>query len=123
MEAIARQIPYRIVFLIVFEGEGQFALYQRKLYRTPWNEEKNLTLTAEGFSLNEIWDGFIERITSWGNWVVFFSHLNISAWLQLGKQGVNELQLLCDQEIRNIDRMQEEIDTKWSDLLERSKMV
>lgn len=62
-------------------------------------------------------------ITSWGNWVVFFSHLNISAWLQLGKQGVNELQLLCDREIRNIDRMQEEIDTKWSDLLERSKMV
>lgn len=62
-------------------------------------------------------------ITSWGDWVVFFSHLNISAWLQLGKQGVNELQLLCDREMRNIDRMQSEIDTKWSDLLIRSKTL
>ena len=38
------------------------ALYQRKLYKTPWNKEENLTLTAEGFSLNEIWDGFVEKI-------------------------------------------------------------
>lgn len=62
-------------------------------------------------------------ITSWGNWVVFFSHLNISAWLQLGKQGVNELQLLCDREIRNIDRIQDDIEMKWSELLERSKSL
>lgn len=62
LEAIARQIPYRIVFLIAFEGEAQLALYQRKLYKTPWNKEENLTLTAEGFSLNEIWDGFVEKI-------------------------------------------------------------
>lgn len=61
-EVIARQNPHNLVFLLIYEDMRQLALYHRKLYRSPWVQETELTLTANGFSLEEIWNGFIEQI-------------------------------------------------------------
>lgn len=61
-EVIARQNPHNLVFLLICEDMRQLALYHRKLYRSPWVQETELTLTANGFSLEEIWNGFIEQI-------------------------------------------------------------
>ena len=62
IEAIARQNPHNLVFLLMYENERQLALYHGKLYRSPWVPETELTLSARGFSLEEIWNGFIEQI-------------------------------------------------------------
>ena len=62
IEAIARQNPHNLVFLLIHEDERQLALFHGKLYRSPWMPEDELTLTAKGFSLEEIWEGFIEQI-------------------------------------------------------------
>jgi hypothetical protein len=62
VEAIARQNPHKLVFLLIYEGERQLALYHGKLYRSPWMPESETNLTARGFSLEEIWNGFIEQI-------------------------------------------------------------
>lgn len=62
VEAIARQNPHNLVFLLSYEDMRQLALYQGKLYRSPWVPEAELTLKANGFSLEEIWNGFIEQI-------------------------------------------------------------
>ncbi len=62
-------------------------------------------------------------ITSWGNWVVFFSHLNISAWNRLAIQGVKELHILSDREMHNIEMIESEITEKREELLQRSKML
>ena len=62
VEAIARQNPHKLLFLLIYEDERQLALYHSKLYRSPWIPEKDLHVTAKGFSLEEIWDGFIENI-------------------------------------------------------------
>lgn len=61
-EAIARHNPHKLLFLLVHEKMGQLALYHGKLYRTQWMPEQELTLSANGFSLSEVWNGFIEQI-------------------------------------------------------------
>ena len=62
VEAIARQNPHQLVFLLIYEGERQLALYHGKLYRTQWMPEDELKLEANGFSLEEIWNNLIEQI-------------------------------------------------------------
>lgn len=60
VEAIARQNPHKLVFLLVYENSRQLALYHSKLYRTPWMDD--VSLIPQGFSLDEIWNSFIEQI-------------------------------------------------------------
>lgn len=62
VEAIARQNPHNLVFLLIYEDEQQLALFHGKLYHSPWMRSSEITLTAPGFSLEEIWNGFIEQI-------------------------------------------------------------
>lgn len=62
VEAIARQNPHNLVFLLSYEEMRQLALYHGKLYRSSWVPKTELTLKAKGFSLEEIWNGFIEQI-------------------------------------------------------------
>ena len=62
IEAIARQNPHKLVFLLIYENERQLALYHGKLYRSPWMPESDTALSANGFTLEEIWNGFIEQI-------------------------------------------------------------
>ena len=62
IEAIARQNPHKLVFLLNFENQQQLAVYHNKLYRTLWMEHDEITLKLQGYSLDEIWDSFIEQI-------------------------------------------------------------
>lgn len=62
VEAIARQNPHQLVFLLIYEGQIQLALYHNKLYRTQWMHKDELKLEAKGFSMEEIWNSLIEQI-------------------------------------------------------------
>ena len=62
IEAIARQNPHKLVFLLSFENQQQLAVYHNKLYRTLWMEHDEVALKLRGYSLDEIWDSFIEQI-------------------------------------------------------------
>lgn len=62
IEAIARQNPHKLVFLLSFEDQQQLAVYHNKLYRTLWMEHDEIALKLQGYSLDEIWDSFIEQI-------------------------------------------------------------
>lgn len=62
IEAIARQNPHKLVFLLVFENRRQLALYYSKLYRTKWMDDSEVNLKLQGFSLDEIWDAFVEQV-------------------------------------------------------------
>lgn len=62
IEAIAKQNPHNLVFLLIYEGSRQLALYHGKLYRTEWMDAAEIQLQLRGFSLDEIWDAFIEQI-------------------------------------------------------------
>lgn len=62
VEAIARQNPHKLIFLLVYEDERQLAVYHSKLYRTEWMKEDNLSLTLTGNTLDEIWDDLVRQI-------------------------------------------------------------
>lgn len=62
VEAIARQNPHKLVFLLIYEDERQLAVYHSKLYRTEWMKEDNLSLTLTGNTLDEIWDDLVRQI-------------------------------------------------------------
>ncbi|MCC8162649.1 MAG: DUF4391 domain-containing protein [Lachnospiraceae bacterium] len=62
LEAIARQNPHKLVFLMVYEGSRELALYHGKLYRTGWVDTAELQLKPRGVSLDGIWESFIEQI-------------------------------------------------------------
>ena len=62
IEAIARQNPHKLVFLLSFEDQQQLAIYHNKLYRTLWMGHDEIALKLQGYSLDEMWDSFIEQI-------------------------------------------------------------
>ena len=62
IEAIARQNPHKLLFLLSFEDQQQLAVYHNKLYRTLWMTHDEIALKLQGYSLDEIWDSFIEQI-------------------------------------------------------------
>ena len=62
IETIARQNSHELIFLLLYEEEAQLAVYRGKLYRSSWLPKTEITLAAQGFSLEEILTGFIEQI-------------------------------------------------------------
>ena len=62
IETIAKQNPHKLVFLLSFEDQQQLAVYHNKLYRTLWRAHDEMELKLQGYSLDEIWDSFIEQI-------------------------------------------------------------
>ena len=62
LEAIARQNPHKILFWLRFEKQGQLALYLNKLYKTEWQPIEAMQLETKGFTLDEVWDGYVEQI-------------------------------------------------------------
>ena len=62
VEAIARQNPHKLIFLLVYEDERQLAVYHSKLYRTDWMKEQDLSLKLSGNTLTEIWDDLVRQI-------------------------------------------------------------
>jgi hypothetical protein len=62
VEAIARQNPHKLVFLLVYKDNRQLAVYQSKLYQAEWVQEKELTLALHGSTMKEIWDDLVRQI-------------------------------------------------------------
>lgn len=62
VEAIARQNPHKLVFLLGYEDERQLAVYHSKLYRTDWMSENQTKLSLHGNTLDEMWDDLIRQI-------------------------------------------------------------
>lgn len=62
IEAIARQNPHKLIFVLIYGDSRQLAIWNHKLYYTEWMVIDGTNLKAQGSSLDEIWDSFIEQI-------------------------------------------------------------
>ena len=62
IEAIARQNPHKLIFVLDCEDERQLAVYHSKLYRSSWMPLDKVALALNGFSLDEILDNLIRQI-------------------------------------------------------------
>ena len=91
VEAIARQNPHKLVFLLIYENSRQLALYHSKLYRTPWMDD--VSLIPQGFSLDEIWNSFIEQIALYAEQAENAGTLSIEERLDL-QEKINKLEKL-----------------------------
>ncbi len=95
-ENIARQNKHQLVFLLRYEDKAQLAVYYGKLYKTEWEPLDNLQLTAKGFTLDDVWNGFLEQIAL----------ANAGFKMQNAELGIDER--LARQDA--IDKLQMEID-------------
>ena len=86
IEAIARQNPHKLIFLLCFEEQQQLAVYYKKLYRTLWMKQDDVTLKLQGDSLDEIWDSFLEQIALYEERAEQTADLSIAARLALQEQ-------------------------------------
>ena len=86
IEAIARQNPHKLVFLLMFEDSRQLALYHSKLYRTQWIDASEISLKPQGFSLDEIWEAFGEQIALYDERAEKSASLSVDERLALQEQ-------------------------------------
>lgn len=95
IEAIARQNPHNLVFLLVYEDQRQLAVYHSKLYRSAWVQEKELDIALQGSTLDEIWDDLVRQIAISSE--ALLKQENQSVEEQLRKQDeINRLQKLIE---------------------------
>ena len=95
IEAIARQNPHKLVFLLVYEDQRQLAVYHSKLYRSAWVQEKELDIALQGSTLDEIWDDLVRQIAISSE--ALLKQENQSVEEQLRKQDeINRLQKLIE---------------------------
>ncbi|EHO15826.1 hypothetical protein HMPREF9623_01737 [Stomatobaculum longum] len=62
VEAIARQNPHKLIFLLCYEDNRQLAVYHGKLYRTDWVPEDKVRLSLSGDNLDAIWDDLLQQV-------------------------------------------------------------
>lgn len=62
VENIARQNPHKLLFLLRFEEKAQLAVYYGRLYTTAWVPDDKIGLQVKGFTLDAVWQGFLEQI-------------------------------------------------------------
>lgn len=99
VEAIARQNPHKLIFLLAYEDERQLAVYHSKLYRTDWLKNDELSLTLKGNTLDEIWDDLVRQIA-----------ISSEAVLQKQNQTIDE-QLKDQDEIDRLSKLIKKTET------------
>jgi len=82
VENIARQNPHQLVVILRFEDKVQLAIYYAKLYTTKWKLLDELTLMAKGFTLDDVWNSFLEQIALRDDIATHSETDNIDAKLQ-----------------------------------------
>jgi len=108
--------------------KATFVLKQRFFHEREWQDvlkelkgytaQRMLTVSMGTMCMTDLAHA---AVTSWGQWTVFFSKLNLIAWARFGVQGVKELQLTANKEIKNMETIQDEISTEWDRLLVKSE--
>lgn len=93
VEAIARQNPHHLIFLLIYEDEFQLAVCPGKLHRTDWMKERELPLTLSGNTLDEIWDNLVRQIAISSETVLSRKDQTIHEQLKMQDE-INRLQMV-----------------------------
>lgn len=62
VQAIAKQNPHLLIFLLTYEDAQQLAVYHHKLYRSEWLRSDEIQISLEGNTLTEIWENLVRQI-------------------------------------------------------------
>lgn len=62
---LAKLIPQHLLFALQYEDEIQLAIFQEKLFTSPWNTIANIqALSLNGLNLDRVWDNIVTTIGS-----------------------------------------------------------
>ena len=70
VEAIARQNPHKLVFLLRYLQYAKLAVFYKKLYIGSWKPFEEVSLTLNGNNMNEVWLSFVWQVALYENGVV-----------------------------------------------------
>lgn len=62
IELLAKAVPQHIVYVLRYEDEAMLALFYSKIYTTPWQHAKGMSLQVSGINLDRVWDGIVREI-------------------------------------------------------------
>ncbi|MBU9723639.1 MULTISPECIES: DUF4391 domain-containing protein [Bacillaceae] len=62
VEAIARQNSHKLLFIIKYQDQFQLSLYYKKIYKTDWIPEQDISLNMTGLNLDSVWNGLVEQV-------------------------------------------------------------
>ncbi len=62
VEAIARQNPHKLVFLLRYLQYAKLAVFYKKLYIGSWKPFEEVSLTLNGNNMNEVWLSFVGQV-------------------------------------------------------------
>jgi len=95
IEAIARQNPHELLFVLCYEDKRQLAIYHSKLYRSRWMDESEMQISAKGFTLSEIWENMTLQIALYEEKAEETAGLSLDERLKLQEQ-IEKLQKQID---------------------------
>lgn len=62
---LAKLIPQHLLFSLQYEDEMQLAIFQEKLFVSPWHNTVNLpVLSLNGLNLDRVWDNIVTTVGS-----------------------------------------------------------
>ena len=93
VEAIARQNPHKLIFLLEYENQRQLAIYYRKIYCSEWLSESDLSLTLTGDTLDAIWENLVRQIAIHSSAVLEKSNQTIEEQLE-NQDEIDKLNML-----------------------------
>lgn len=59
---LAKSIPQRVIYLLSFEEEAMLAVYYTRLFLTPWQHAKGMSLQLRGLNLDMVWENIVRDI-------------------------------------------------------------
>ena len=64
IELLAKFIPRKILFVLHFEGQAQFAIHHTKLICSEWQQCDTLNIPLTGLDLDAVWENIVATIGS-----------------------------------------------------------
>ncbi|MCM3768139.1 DUF4391 domain-containing protein [Neobacillus niacini] len=62
VENIARQNAHKLIFVLKYQEQVQLSIYYKKIYKTEWIPEQDISLDVNGLNLDSVWNGIVEQI-------------------------------------------------------------
>lgn len=59
---LAKSIPQRVIYILLFENEAMLAVYHSKLFTSSWQPLDNVTLPLNGLNLDAVWQNIVAYI-------------------------------------------------------------
>lgn len=62
LEKIAKQMPFKIIFSLTYEGEKQVVIFHNKLFKTGWSSNRTIQAEFHGLNLDDLWKYLVSQV-------------------------------------------------------------